>query len=328
MADKENNLKWKDRLLSSSLPLEYEVGKILASKNYAIDFDYSYQRYDNKEEKEFSVDILASGFYPFKIESKIKLKVNLLIECKYRNPNVNWVFMNDLNIKFYSNYSSKGAMKVFDEFSQMHAMNRGKLNAINRKCLKGVEVNFQNGDVHDTGILHGRNQLIYAVPSLLKSNIQSSLHTFLEDDYPFIICPILVTTSDLRILNNNFSIDKLQKTNSIDSISKEVPYLKLFFENYPSFEEHCINVFKDIPSNNQTKRLEYFRKLRRNNGTFDFKKNYSDPDSLLDQLKNGISNEIFSEIIICSFKNFPLLLKEIHEEIKSVAQGLETIEKS
>ena len=37
--------KWESRLLSSSIPLEYEVAKVLSDLNFTVSFDYAYYRH-------------------------------------------------------------------------------------------------------------------------------------------------------------------------------------------------------------------------------------------------------------------------------------------
>ena len=54
--------KWKDCLLSSSLPFEFEIAKLLASAGFFISADYTYSRTDAGVTKDFSVDIEASGY--------------------------------------------------------------------------------------------------------------------------------------------------------------------------------------------------------------------------------------------------------------------------
>jgi hypothetical protein len=59
----KNKKKWKAGLLSSSVPLEYEVAKILAKEAFAVSADYSYLRRDEQGiEKEFSCDIEATAY--------------------------------------------------------------------------------------------------------------------------------------------------------------------------------------------------------------------------------------------------------------------------
>ena len=323
-------MKWKDRLLSSSLPLEYEVGKILTSNNFFIDYDYTYKRYDEDLEKEFSIDIKAGGYYPFEINSSIKITVDLLVECKYRNPNVSWLFIQDINIDEFSNFSSKGVIKVIDEFTEIFSKNSFNTFPICETCLKGMEVNIQNGEVHDQGIIHGINQLVYSIPALLNSHIRAALWNKNDEVFPYIICPILVTTAELRIINDDFSINGLEKAKSIEEISQVVPFLKVYSDVYPSFEKHCQNIFEGIPDTSQLNQLERLVNLRKirfdEKGNIDTKRMYKQPLDLLDGLQNGFGMDLFRETLVCNFDHFPELLKEIKDEIANIEDGFEKIE--
>ncbi len=329
----KKNMKWKDRLLSSSLPLEYEIGKILTEKNYIIDFDYSYKRHDNQLEKEFSIDLKANNFYPIGKYKRKFIITDLLIECKYRNPNISWLFLNDFNNKEYSNFTHKGVIKFFDEFSLFHSINNRTFFPTADLCLKGVEINTNNGEVHDKGIIHGINQLVYCMPQIILSYIKSTFSDHLSDVDPYILCPILVTTADLRIINEDFSILNVHQTDSLDSISREVPYIRLYSDVYPSFQDHCENLFDNLPSNTEEEeRLKSLYNLREYKGNIldkpGYDKFYNNTFELISQLRNGIANDIFRETLICNHNHFPKLLTEIEQGIDSISNGITIIKES
>src|ERR1051325_785717 len=89
--------KWKSRLLSSSLPLEYEAAKLLVSRGFGVDSDYSYSRDDSGVVKDFSVDVHGTAYAPFSKRKNLEIQLSLLVECKQRNPNVKWLFFPDPN---------------------------------------------------------------------------------------------------------------------------------------------------------------------------------------------------------------------------------------
>src|SRR4030065_1745594 len=93
------NTKWKDRLLSSGVPLEFEVAKILTKEGFFVDYDFAYQRFDEKEEKEFSIDIHSTGYHPFNEPNNLNIEIGLFLECKFRNPDVRWAFLPNLEIE-------------------------------------------------------------------------------------------------------------------------------------------------------------------------------------------------------------------------------------
>jgi hypothetical protein len=94
--------KWKSRLASSGVPLEFEAAKILAKKRFAVSADYTYARDDAGVVKDFSVDLEASGFTPFGNPNSITSSVSILVECKYRLPSTRWLFLPDPNYYYTS----------------------------------------------------------------------------------------------------------------------------------------------------------------------------------------------------------------------------------
>jgi hypothetical protein len=112
------------------------------------------------------------------------------------------------------------------------------------KSLKGVEINLQNGDVHDEGIRHGCYQLLYGTSLLLYDKIFSSLHGSVEESYPFTICPILLTTADLYMVQPDFGFRSVLKSDNIENFSYKVDCLRHQVTIPPSFQYHCANVFK------------------------------------------------------------------------------------
>jgi len=324
--------KWKDRLLSSSVPLEYEVAKILTKEKFFIDYDFTYQRLDEKEEKEFSIDVRGNGYYPFDNPDKIDIVIDILIECKYRNPDVKWAFLPDIKVDDDIGYSSRGALKFMDDFSKIRFKNAWNTLKIPISTKKGIEINTQNGEVHDTGIYHGINQLVYSLPVILAREIENNLESHIDDVYPYAFCAILVTTAELRILHEDFSIDSVKNAATLESISTEVPYLCFNTDLYPSFVKHCKNVFKNIPEKDQDN-FDYFNELRAIKiDSIDGVKN-EDPnikfyqtENLMNSLKHGNGFGFFNDIAICSLKNLPDLIFMIKDAINTVGLNIEVIE--
>jgi hypothetical protein len=87
MNNKESNNKWKDFILQSGLPLEFEVKKVLSDFGFWSEYEFSYLRNDeNNLENEFSYDIDSTMDIG-------KHRFNLLVECKYRHDSTNWLFI-------------------------------------------------------------------------------------------------------------------------------------------------------------------------------------------------------------------------------------------
>lgn len=240
----EESKKWKSRLLSSSLPLEYQIATILAELGFSVSHDYSYTRKDGNEKKEFSTDIHAMFFADS--EETFDYKIDVLAECKYREEGKKWLFLPEVNSADFSNQTLGYTITGCDSFSKVKYL-KDEIYEFEQQIdfsLKGVEVNISSGEVFDKDIRHGINQLKYALPYLLKNNIEFNIFGHIDDCVPWFIIPILITNAELHILHDHFSVETVKSANSIDEISYKVPYLIHYSDVGPDFIKHHKSVFK------------------------------------------------------------------------------------
>jgi hypothetical protein len=172
-----DSVKWKPRLVSSSLPLEYEAARHLAEKGFAVSADYAYARDDLGVTKDFSVDIHARGFAPFSDQNKNWASLDLLVECKQRGPNVSWLFLPDPNDPGFSPVTLGCTLRSFDAFSHWFLPSNATVGFDKgvQFCYKGVEVDDISGQVFDSELKHGVAQLQYALPRVVCDNALSGL---------------------------------------------------------------------------------------------------------------------------------------------------------
>lgn len=166
-------MKWKSKLVSSSLPLEFEAAKILTAKKFTISADYSYARNDSGVVKDFSVDLYARAYLPFSkpegMYQRPTATLEFLVECKQRVQNISWLFFPSHRPFFeYNNFGY--ALHAEDQFSQLffpvHAT--AYFEKVMFFCYKGTEINEKDGSVHDAELRHGIAQLQYALPRLYR----------------------------------------------------------------------------------------------------------------------------------------------------------------
>jgi hypothetical protein len=192
-------MKWKDKLLSSGVPLEYQISRILTEHHFSVSSEYKYLRLDleSGHDKEFSVDISALGFTPFNDENECDSSVHLLVECKYRHEFKGWCFFPETNQPDYSNFTLGRTIRVIDEFSywQIDSNSTVPFDENLDCCFKGVEIDFKNDIVTDSDIQRGLSQLQYALPRLF---IESILYGGGE---PVFLVPILVTSCKLYLFS-------------------------------------------------------------------------------------------------------------------------------
>ncbi|WP_312352017.1 hypothetical protein [Sphingobacterium multivorum] len=85
---------WKDLLLKSGLPFEYEVKEKLSKIGCIVEDEYIYSKADeNNMQKDFSYDLDVTYWNG--------CSVNLMVECKYKTMDTNWFFLPDSSSYLY-----------------------------------------------------------------------------------------------------------------------------------------------------------------------------------------------------------------------------------
>lgn len=209
-----SNTKWKNGFLKTGLPLEYVTSNILNDKGYSIFGEYPYLRpNENGDSKEFSIDIRAHKC----LDSDERLFVlDALIECKFRQTGTTWIFS-----PFPSDIMSIGLVHSTEDLApvrlQGHALWEFEKDI--GYCVSGVEL-MNNGGGNTDGARHGVFQLRYGMPVLLKNAYEHALdHTWSAGRYIDFICPILVTTADLRVIKSNLQLEHFTDAEELDDVS-------------------------------------------------------------------------------------------------------------
>lgn len=305
--------KWKSKLLSSSVPMEYEVARTLVELGFAIDADYSYAREDAGITKDFSVDIRATGYPPFRSsKSKLLATIELLVECKHRHRGNKWLFFQDPNIEDMSPFMLGHTIRAVDSFSStfIPANSTDSFDQQAIFCIKGVEIDASSGNVYDTEIKHGLAQLQYALPRLLTDSIRFNICNHQEDNLPFFYCPILLTTSEILVANSDISIKSVENASTLEEFSVPARYVVVHSDCNPDFEHHrqsaCSSLAK-LANHSATKSLDTIRQA---GGEYDFRLP-SVQCSALANLDGEKFQRYFSQTIVCSLGHFADLIKEI-----------------
>lgn len=209
-----NDNKWKDYLLKSGIPLEYEVKEFLSKKNCISNFDYTYLRQDELNHlTEFSFDIESSYIEPPHF-------IDFMIECKYRHETTKWLFLPE---------SYGGSDEIFHT-SFMHVNNHfceiGDywLNDFPFQfaplCSKGIEITT-DGQNPKT-ITQATSQLAYAMAEKITSGMYHQVDEILRRHFEntiFYNIPIIITTADLYRIKESSSIENIKSSDSIEKIA-------------------------------------------------------------------------------------------------------------
>jgi len=316
LKDSTKKKDWKQKFISSSLPLEFEAARILTSKNFSITADYTYARDNSGVMTDFSVDILARTYTPFSNPNKLTSSLELLVECKQRNPNITWLFLPDINKGGFSPVVVGTTLRAIDNFHKGFFPSEVTIDFDSKGpfCYKGIEVDENTGNVGDSELKHGISQLQYALPRLFADNIFFQAGTFDEDNIPFFLCPILLTTAKLMILNRKVTIAEIKKAKSLKEIAKTVPYLFLYCDCGPDFKRHCKKECASLDDLNFSEISEY----RKNHGEYE----HLLPESICESLMEGRGSNYFTQFVVCSLDNFPTLLERIKQVTSKLARKI------
>lgn len=311
---------WKDAFLSTGIPLEYEVMKIFNSKDeiFKLIPEFSYEREHLGEVKEFSIDLLVRQYYSESNDSQpYQVQINYLIECKYRAEEKYWLFIPNLDrfpyeeeipnsfiyLTCFNNDKEHNTTRIsVREFSE--ALQRG---------YKGTEFHKYKNEFYEGGILRGAYQLLYAVPNLIAQNLEEfvdSKNESIENGHFHIelICPILVTNCELRILKKELDTSVVSDSKSIEDISDEVDFLTLSINNSNSYIDYSNRIIT-----NELKSLE-----------FKHKEFYDSSDESYFEELNEMYKEIMlfqmfkTNVIVCNVKH----LEELIYMIQNTTVGM------
>jgi hypothetical protein len=317
--------KWKDKFLSSGIPLEFEAAKVLTGKGFAIDSDYAFRRLYDGLSKDSSVDILATGYMPLIGGNNIQAELFLLIECKYRTENIHWLFLPEINSEDFSPFNLE-TIRLHDTFSS-YTMSNDNIRKFPEQlsaCYKGTEIDMNKGAVYDSEIKRGLNQLRYALPRLYCETILHNANQHPDDSVPLLFCPILLTNAKLHVLKEPTNIQTVKDSNTLEDISESANLIEVYTDYGPDFVNHCIEACKDLHDLKIVDRNKIFkRRTERKIDKYDF----ATPIYRAFELASGSTNFLkryFTQFIVCNFDSFPnlldLVIKHIREDLISLKQ--------
>lgn len=315
------SMKWKERLLSSSLPLEFEVANFLAKEGFFLEPDYKYQRRTNELVKECSIDLEATVYFPITNPNAMNSALHLMVECKYRSPNKVCLFLPEiLSRHALSNVTLGRTLCLIDEFSY----DRIPQDAIYRfeedipVCYKGIDMDLSSGNVEDKEINEGIDQLMYSLPQMHLNSVTHNLTCHPADNKPYFAMSILVTNADLRILKPNVDIQKIQKARNINAISHSVPYLIFYRSHGDLFKRHLGSTLRNIDEYLEDKTISELEAKLRESKLEEYEFNY--PRAIISECTKGYCfffRELCHQFIICNSRNLPVLIKTVKRIIGS-----------
>jgi hypothetical protein len=232
------DIKWKEHLLKSGIPLEYEIKEYLLKNGCIPNFEYTYLREnETKQTTEFSYDIDSSFIKP-------PYFIDFMIECKYRHESTKWLFLPE----------EYGGIDEIEYTSFIHLNNY-----FNQKehsnfpfplaplCSKGIELT--NEGQNPKTITQAISQLSYAMAEKITNGIYHQVDDLLSKSYEgtlFCNIPIIVTTAELYRINENITIDKIKNSNDIEEIATNQKCLVIKNNVGVDLEKYNLSVFQNF----------------------------------------------------------------------------------
>lgn len=110
------NPKWKERFLSSGIPLEFVLSKKLEDLDIGLIAEHDYLKIDeNGRERSFSVDLLSMR----RLENGVAL--DILYECKYKKPNTQWI---SIPRRVKDDFLTREIFLPYDSFNERFCFDR------------------------------------------------------------------------------------------------------------------------------------------------------------------------------------------------------------
>ena len=258
-------VKAKESLLASGLPLELSVERRLRRMGFQnVTADFSYWRRSEVGHKDFSVDIRASRSLatPWVTEAdnynsplNAYATWDVLIECKYRKPNVKWLFapmppplpsqwLPERHSHFF--FNGRGQFRLgSNEAGHLDVLTKQQRETTESSpeappiayVTRGVEMRPASGGNHDANddafsapIKRGVYQLQFAhVPRLNTALADVGLMRWVSESqyaprqaHIHISTLVLVTTAELWTFLRDVDLEDIEKAASLKDIAEQV----------------------------------------------------------------------------------------------------------
>lgn len=217
----KNKTAWKDHLLKSGLPLEFEVKRFLDDKGCISNLERTYLRNNEAEvPTEFSYDIDSSYI-------KGEHFVDLMIECKYRHENVKWVFLPE-TYHSIDDIGHTDFMHPIDHFNTHPYSHFDFPVAFAPLCSKGIELTTDGPNPKT--ITQAISQLSYALADKVTNAVLHQTDEVLSGHFAsttFYSVPIIVTTAALYRLREDVDIQTIKASQEIEDIATRESFLVL-----------------------------------------------------------------------------------------------------
>jgi len=177
-------------------------------------------------------------------------------------------------------------------------------------CYKGVEIDTANNTVYDAEIKHGVAQLQYSLPDLFVQTAKDLFTSNIGDSEAFGFCPILLTTADLYVARETFSVKAVEAGEKLEDFAYKVPYLVLTSGIGHDFQQHAKPRLEELEEITDSSTAMLLTSLRLQQGA----RASETLGSVVRGLLQGTQPQydvLFGTVLVCTYENFMQLVGEL-----------------
>ena len=253
----------KKLLLRSGIPLEVSVTKKLKDMGITDLGEIEYER----DGKIFSTDIHV--FKLKKIYKNIFASLEFVIECKYKERNHIWLFLEfpqrydfPSNLSFGDDIVNKFFRDSLDISYFKFPKNLKDLPVANKGIELIIEKN-DKGSINPSIIPESISQAIFGSIKVYRDSVEEILEYLIDfienngaEDTSYVlytnVIPLIITTSRLYKLKSNVSLEDIEKSDNIMDLLEEVDAIILNINTESITNEFRKTIFEKYPINSST----------------------------------------------------------------------------
>lgn len=318
--------KWKQALLMSNMPLEFEAAQLLSREGFAINSDFRYGFHEGERQRDTAIDLHARLRMGLTEDDDSGIPLELLVDCAHRAPRSAGLFLPDLNPEGLSPASPGHTLRMVDQFSPFVIGAEAVLGFDQDLplCYKGMEINLDTGEVDEGVFRRGVWRLQNPLPRLVSENIHVQLTGARHRNRPFLFCPVLLTTAELYVMRADVTLQQISDAEDVREIGTRTPYLVIYSDLSPDFKQRCASEFDRLrPLLREEKAEEIERKKARFYGN-----RFNLPFTILDALMAAdyfYLNFFFTQFVICSNDAFPSLVRTLKRNAENALRSCDPI---
>lgn len=306
------------------MPLEFNAARLLVSEGFSVNADFRYSWSNTETARDAAIDLHASTRFPAQSEGVgVTALVELMVDCLHRSPHTAGLFLPDVNPAGSSPTAPGDTVRIVDQFSPYVIAREPsvRFDEALAVCYKGLEIDTKTGEADDLSIKKGIRRLQNTLPRLLSENILIHMGGPVEENLPFVFCPILLTTAPLYVLHPDVTLAEIESAAEVSDVSESVPFLVLQSDYSPAFKTRCAEEcdrLRPLLRTDEGMRIE-MKRVRYYNSHANL------PFTIIDGLNESDYvhlNRFFTRFVICRNTEFPAF---IHSLKTMLGRALENV---